>query len=48
VGVQLSTSDAQDGRQTSAFALADHLAAKADPGLIARDQQHFRGDQAHA
>jgi hypothetical protein len=27
--------------RTSAFALADHLAAKADPALIARDERHF-------
>lgn len=26
---------------TSAFALPDHLAAKADPGLVARDEQQF-------
>ena len=26
---------------TSAFALPDHLAAKADPALIAADEEHF-------
>jgi hypothetical protein len=41
VGVPLSTSDAQEGRPTSAFTLPDHLAAKADPGLVARDERHF-------
>jgi hypothetical protein len=30
-----------DPRTTSAFALPDHLAAKADPRLIAGDEQHF-------
>jgi hypothetical protein len=30
-----------NSRTTSAFDLPDHLAAKAEPALIARDQQHF-------
>jgi DNA helicase IV len=30
-----------DQLATSAFALPDHLAAKADPSLIGRDEQHF-------
>ena len=30
-----------DQTATSAFALPDHLAAKADPALIGRDEQHF-------
>ncbi|HEV7173691.1 RNA polymerase recycling motor ATPase HelR, partial [Pedococcus sp.] len=41
MGVHLPTSDAQEGRPASAFDLPDHLAAKADPGLVARDEQHF-------
>src|SRR5829696_5186471 len=33
--------DAVTSLPTSAFALPDHLAAKADAGLIAADEQHF-------
>jgi hypothetical protein len=33
--------DAVTSLPTSVFALPDHLAAKADPGLIAADEQHF-------
>jgi hypothetical protein len=33
--------DAVTSLPTSAFALPDHLAAKADPALIAADEQHF-------
>jgi hypothetical protein len=33
--------DAVPSLPTSAFALPDHLAAKADPTLIGRDEQHF-------
>ena len=29
-------------REASAFDLPDHLAAKADPGLVGRDEEHFR------
>ncbi|MFI8261143.1 RNA polymerase recycling motor ATPase HelR [Streptomyces sp. NPDC085665] len=35
-GLTVSTS-----KTTSAFALPDHLSPKADPALIARDEQHF-------
>jgi hypothetical protein len=30
-----------DAVTAGAFALPDRLAAKADPGLIGRDEQHF-------
>src|SRR4029079_18789188 len=30
---------------SGAFDLPDHLSAKADPGLIARDEEHFRAIQ---
>src|SRR3954468_14414017 len=33
--------DAVTSRMTSAFDLPDHLTAKADPALIAGDEQHF-------
>ena len=31
-----------DGQDAGAFDLPDHLSAKADPGLIARDEEHFQ------
>src|SRR5262249_43601764 len=32
---------AMDAMTTSVFALPDHLSAKADPALVARDEEHF-------